>query len=290
MVAREPRSKNEHEGEIVAFVRALSDSDLAKRFDPTSYKEGYGDFAHEFPGTHLRLTRGDLNATIQSPWPGNDAGLYDLLSHYAASGDHATGELLFKLINDDLAQRGRKTWMPRDFAMVLAEVHDAANAREQAEAERIVVPSSGRRATQDTFIVGKICATVHCSDRRGYVILRGGTSKLDQQKALALAFSNDPDRRLPRHWALKNGGSWGSPKRNSFTRYVLDRIDRDAFEETAIGAALAVLAPRFDEGWLLDANELECLLRTIREQGLPITAETAVDLWARYDQWKRRGF
>jgi hypothetical protein len=270
-------------------VRACSDAQLAIRFDRPDL-EDHGDFALAFPHTHLRLTGGRPDLTINWPWPGNDAGLADLITHVRESGDEVPDELLFKIINHAHAEAGRKPWTPRDFAMVAAEVDDARDARDEADAERLVVHLPGRRKSQNTYIVEKICATVHCGERRGRYILRDGVSKLDQQKALALAFSNDPDRRLPRHWALKNGGSWGSPKRDSFTRYVLDCIDRDAFEETAIGAALAILAPRFDEGWLLDANELECLLRTIREQALPITAETALDLWARYDQWKRRGF
>jgi hypothetical protein len=286
MVVRPQKS----EGPWVALVRAKSDSQLAQQFNRPAAFEGHGDFAHEFPGTHLRIAGGDLNAPIRWPWPGNYNGLTVLLSHYRESNDDTPVEILFKIINDDLAQAGHKTWTPRDFAMIMAEVHDVVDARNEAEAERLVVPSAGRRKTQNTFVVEKISDTIHCGRWRAREILRDGTSKLDQQKALALAFSNDPDRRLPRHWALKNGGSWGSPKRDSFARYVLDCIDQDAFEETAIGAALAILAPRFDEGWLLDANELECLLRTIREQGLPITAETALDLWARYDQWKRRGF
>lgn len=286
MVARSQKS----EGPCVAGVRAKSDSQLAQRFNRPNAFKGHGDFAHEFPGTHLRLAGGDLNAQIRWPWPGNDNGLTVLLSHYRESNDDAPVELLFKMINDDFVQAGRKTWTPRDFAMIMAEVDDAKDARNEAEAERIVVPSAGRRKTQDTFIVEKICNTIHCSRRRGYVILREGTAVLDQRIALALAFGNDADRRLPRHWEPKHGGTWGSQPTFSFARYVLDRIDPDAFEETAIGAALAILAPRFEEGWWLPSDELESLLRAIREQGLPITAETALDLWARYDQWKRRGF
>lgn len=286
MVAHTPRSKNEQEGPSVEFVRAQSDSHLAKRYDPATYKDGYGDFAHEFPGTHLRLTRGVLNATIGWPWPGNDAGLYELLSHYVASGDEAPVEFLFKIINDGLAQKGRETWKPRDFAMVAAEVYDVAEAREDAEADRIVVPVSGRRKTQDTFIVEKICNTVHCSRSRGYAILRYGSAVPNQRIALAKAFSNDPDRRTPRHWEPQFAGrTWGRQSAYSFERYVLDRID--AFEGGNIGAALAVLIPRFEEGWSLPADDLESLLRAIRKQALPISAEATLDLWTRYTAWKR---
>jgi hypothetical protein len=283
------RKENFDEGPCVGDVRARSDSQLAKQYNPANF-ESHDDFAHEFPGTHLRLTGGRLDATVHWPAASNTGRLAELLSHYRESDEGAPIELLFKIINDDLAKAGRETWTPRDFAMVAAEVDDALEARADADADRLVVPVPGRRKSQTTYMVQKICETLGCGQRFGYYILRDGTGKLDQQKALALAFSNDPDRRLPRNWALKNGRTWGSPTVHSFTRYVLDRIDRDAYEDTAFSAALAILAPRFDEGWLLDANELECLLRTIREQAMPITAEVAVDLWARYDQWKRRRF
>ena len=210
------------QGPRVEDVRACSDSQLAKRFDRPDL-EGHPGFAHMFPHTNLRLTGGRLDATINWPWPGNVAGLADRITHVRESGDEAPDELLFKIINDDHAERGRETWTPRDFAMVAAEVDDARDAREEADAERLVVHSSGRPKSQDTFVVAKICATVHCSDRRGYVILRKGTSKVDQRTALALALSNDPDHCLPRHWEPENGGTWGRPNAYSFTRYVLDR-------------------------------------------------------------------
>lgn len=284
MVVQKPN--DDEDGPCVGDVRAQSDSHLAKRFDPAFYKTGYGDFAHEFPGTHLRLAGGDLNAPIGWPWPGNEEGLAVVLSHYRESGDEAPVELLFKIINEFHAKAGRKTWTPRDFAMVAAGVDDALDAREEANAERIVVPSAGRRKTQDTFIVGKICATVHCSRSRGYAILRYGSAVADQRDALAKAFSNDPDRRLPRQWEPSFAGrTWGRASPYSFERYVADRVD--AFEGGNIGAALAILIPRFDDGWTLPADDLESLLRAIRDQALPINADAAFELWTRFAAWKR---
>lgn len=291
MVASAPRSSIDRkgpDGPSVEDVRAKSDAELARRFNTDRF-EGEGDFAYVFPHTHLRLTGGDLNATLGWPWPGNDAGLSELLSHYVASGDDAPVELLFKFINDGLAQKGRKTWTPwtpRDFAMVAAEVYDVAEAREDAEADRIVVPSSGRRKTQDTFIVEKICNTVHCSRSRGYAILRYGSAVADQRVALAKAFSNDPDRRMPRHWEPTFAArTWGRASAHSFERYVLDHVD--AFEGGNIGATLAILIPRFEDGWPLPADNLENLLRAIRDQTLPINADAAFELWTRYAAWKR---
>lgn len=284
-----PKSNVDEDGPCVGDVRAQSDSHLAKRFNPAFYKDGYGDFAHEFPGAHLRLAGGDLNAPIGWPYPGNDEGLAAVLLHYRESGDDAPVELLFKLINESHAQTGRKTWTPRAFAMVLAGVDDALDAREEANAERIVVPSAGRRKTQDTFIVEKICTTVHCSRSRGYAILRFGSAVPDQRIALAKAFGNDPDRRTPRHWEPKFAArTWGRQSAYCFERYVLDRVD--AFEGGNIGAALAILIPRFDEGWTLPADDLESLLRAIRDQALPINAEAAFELWTRYVDWKRHRF
>lgn len=288
MAGRASTSSNDREGPQgprVEDVRACSDAQLAMRFDRPDL-EGHPGFALMYPHTHLRLTGDRTDATINWPWPGNDAGLADLITHVRESGDEAPDELLFKIINDDHAQRGRKTWTARDFAMVAAEVDDARDAREEADAERLVVHSSGRRKSQDTFIVGKICATVQCSRSRGYAILRYGSAVADQRDALAKAFSNDPDRRLPRQWEPPFAGrTWGRASAHSFERYVLDRVD--AFEGGNIGTALAILTPRFDEGWTLPADDLESLLRAIRDQALPINADAAFELWTRYVAWKR---
>lgn len=286
MVASASRSSgDDHAGPWVEGVRAKSEAELARRFNNDRF-EDEGDFAYVFPNTHLRLAGGDLSATIHWPWSGNDAGLTFLLTHYMESGDDAPVELLFKVINDGLAKAGRKTWTPRAFAMVDAEVNDTADVREDAEAERIVVPSSGRRKSQDTFIVEKICNTVHCSRSRGYAILRYGSAVAAQRVALAKAFSNDPDRRTPRHWEPTFAArTWGRASAHSFERYVLDHVD--AFEGGNIGATLAILIPRFEDGWPLPADNLETLLRAIRDQTLPINADAAFELWSRYAAWKR---
>jgi hypothetical protein len=279
------RIKPDEPGESVCLVREMTDAKLAKRYDVTGDYTYVQDFAHELPKTHLRLTRGDPAATIY--WPQNEYGLTNLLTHFRASGDDCPEEILFKLLNDELTMMGREPWTPRDFAMVLAQVDDENEARDLAEQDRLVVHSGGRRKSQNTYIVEKICNTIHCGRSRGYTILRFGTGVADQRDALAKAFSNDPDRRLPRNWEPPFAGrSWGRESAYSFERYVLDRVD--AFEGGNIGATLAILLPRFEEGWTLPADDLETLLRSIRDQALPITADAAFELWTRFVAWKRR--
>jgi hypothetical protein len=276
-------------GEFVRAVRRRSDEELERRY---SLQAGEStddpNFTLEilFPNTHLRLTRGDPAAAIIWPRAGNERGLAVLLAEYLAAGDDNPSELLFVLLNDALVKAGREPWTPRAFATALAERYDAEEAREAEQEEKIVSRTAGRRKSQKTFIVAKIRATIHCSGRRAYAILDEGTAVADQRIALARAFANDPERCLPRDWGPRfKTATWGRSSARTFDRYVLDRVD--AFEGGTIGDALAILIPKTEEGWLSVGDRPESLLTAIRQQELAITADAALDLWARYLRWKR---
>ncbi|MCW5691617.1 MAG: hypothetical protein KIT48_04570 [Pseudolabrys sp.] len=275
-------------GPNVRAIQEADDAALAKRFDPAQYEAPgmYGDFENEFHGTHLRLTDGNPAAAIHWPQNGRNAGLAALLSHYRSSGDDAPAELLFKLLNKQLAKDGRPPWTPRGFAMVLAEVDDEAEERAEREEEKLVSRPLGRPKSQDTFIVRTIRTTLGCNRSRAHEIFKEGTTRLEQRIKLARAFRNDPARRLPRHWLpIFKASSWGRSSQRGLDRYVLDRVDY--FEGGAVGDVLAILTPRFEDGWLLPDDRFDILFSAIRDQGLPISADTALTLWDRYSAWKR---
>ena len=214
--------------------------------------------------------------------------LDEFLSIYFADNDYNSREhwhaCLYWWLFDRMREAGSSPIRPIRFQQRFDRIQDRVWKEEEAAEEAKARSERGRPPTAKSRMRDKIAATLGRSERHAYYVMRHGTTSLDQRKALAAAFADDPERCLPVHWEPR--GAQRTPGRavaKTFRAYCLTQDGE--FDELA--AFRAALLDAYRRGVLPDDfDSLYSLLGALDAEKVAHKDRQAFNFWHNFIAWR----
>lgn len=250
-------------------------------------------------------------------WPspeddGGDDGEFTLhnrlLIEFDAHPDRANEfarEAVFGWCNEWLAKEGKPQWEKpkffQDFAYAVREFEaEFIRTNSHAEWQRIRAAARrhyklmetrearnpGRQPSDATAIVQMIREHLGYSRSRAYELLEEGTTRLEDRRALAKLFPNDPQMRRPAYWEPKHKARRAGRPSDALTFRDYVMSGADDFE--GFDSFLELLKRAYEFGSLPDDfASMESFIDGVKDATFNQTA-TAVQVWQRAKAWRLR--
>jgi len=245
-------------------------------------------------------------------WPSPDDGdssdlfgyLFELFKKRPELANEFSRDTLFDSCSESLQSQGKPLWEKSEFVREFAEAvgeteidwsehgQNASFQRIRSRARRqqkiLNLEDSrqpGRQPSDRTAIARTIREGLGYSRSRAYEIVTEGTTRLEDRRALAKLFADDPEMSRPSYWepkfkARRPGRPSGAP---TFRDYVMSGVDDF---EGDVSVVLDMLRRAYEFGALSDDfDTLESFLVTARLAGINDAAVT-VELWERAKAWR----